>query len=126
MLQFVLLYSAFYGYNQEIDLDQLLFGDSSYSKLWYFFGLSTSIVSVCFSCTMVLKWGANPVIQSVNSFKFVKILFFILTKFLVQAYISSMALKSLMAYEVFIYHEDTDSLEFKVLNNNFHGICNYR
>ena len=126
MVQFVLIYAAFYGDNQQKDLDQLLFGESTKSKLWYFFGLTTSIVSVCFSCTMLLKWGASPVIQSVLSFKFVKILFFILTKFLVQAYILSMALKSLMFYEVFIYHADTNSLEFKVFNSNFHGICNDR
>ena len=123
MVQFVLLYSAHYGESQTIDLTQLLFGDSTYSRIVYFTGLTTSIVSVCFSCTNMLKWGDNPVIKSFYSFKFIKILSFILTKFLVQAYFLSLALRSLMYFEIV---EDTSSFYFQVFNYNYHGICNKR
>ena len=126
MVQFVLLYSAHYGKSQVIDLTQLVFGDSTYSRIVYFTGLTTSILSVCFSCTTMLKWGDSPVIESFFSFKFIKILSFILTKFLVQAYFLSMALKSLMYYEVFLEGENTTSFYYQVFNRNYNGICNKR
>ena len=126
MVQFVLLYSAHYGNLQLIDLSQLAFGDSAYSKLLYFTGLTMSIISVSFSCTKMLKWGDRSVIQTFYSIKFIKILLFILTKFVVQAYFLSIALKNLMLFEVFLPNEDTSSLSFQVFNYNYYGICNKR
>ena len=126
MVQFVLLYSAHCGSSPPIDLTQLVFGDSTYSRMCYFTGLTISIVSVCFSCTVMLKWGDNPVIKSFNSLKFIKILCFILTKFLIQAYFLSMALKNLMYFEVFLPNEDSSSFYFQVFNRNYNGLCNKR
>ena len=123
MVQFVLLYSAHHAKLQVIDLTQLAFGDSTYSRIVYFTGLTTSILSVCFSCTTMLKWGESPVIETFYSFRFIKILSFILTKFLVQAYFLSMALRSLMFYEVFLKGEDSTSFYYQVFNRNYNGIC---
>ena len=126
MVQIVLLYSAHYGTLQPIDLSQLALGDSAYSKLSYFTGLTLSIISVSFSCTKMLKWGDRSVIKRFYSFKFIKILLFILTKFVVQAYFLSIALKNLMLFEVFLSNEDTDTFAFQVFNYNYYGICNKR
>ena len=54
--------------------------------------------SVCIDLAKILKWGRIPVINFYFSFTFFKVFLFILTKFLVQAYILSMAVKSLMYY----------------------------
>ena len=126
MVQFVLLYSAHYEKFHPIDLSQLAFGDSTESKYMYFTGLTLSIVSVSFSCTVMLKWGDRPVIKTFYSFKFVKILLFILTKFFVQAYILSMALKNLMYFEIFLPNENRSSLTFQIFNYNYFGLCNKR
>ena len=126
MVQFVLLYSAHHGKLQLIDLSHLAFGDSAYSKLVYFTGLTFSLISVSFSCTAMLKWGDRSVIQRLYSLKFIKILLFIWTKFVVQAYFLSIALKNLMLFEVFLPNEDTSSFSFQVFNYNYYGICNKR
>ena len=126
MVQFVLLYSAHYESFHPIDLSQLAFGDSTESKYMYFTGLTLSIVSVSFTCTVMLKWGHRPVIKSFYSFKFLKILLFILTKFFVQAYILSMALKNLMYFEVFLPNANRSSLAFQIFNYNYYGLCKKR
>ena len=58
--------------------------------------LSCSFSSVGISFARILKWGKSPVIETFVSFKFLKIILIIVTRFLVQSYILAMAVKSLM------------------------------
>ena len=122
MVQFVLLYSANNGNVQLIDLSHLAIGDSHHSTSLYFTGLTLSIISVSFSCTAILH---KSVIQTFFSLKFIKVLLFILTKFVVQAYLLSLALKNVMLFEVFV-PKDTSTFAFQVFNYNNYGLCNKR
>ena len=72
--------------------------DSLLSKASYVLVFLSSLISVCIDLSKILKWGTNPVIRTYWSFIFLKVVFFILTKFLVFAYVISMAMKSLMFY----------------------------
>ena len=69
---------------------------SIFSKASYALLLISSISSVCIDLAKILKWGYKPVITTYISFTFFKIFLFILTKFVVQSYVLSMAVKSLM------------------------------
>ena len=85
--------------------------------------LITSISSVCIDLAKILKWGDKPIINTYLSFTFLKIFLFILTKFLVQSYALSMAIKSLM-YNVAIQvdFEDYSDLFKDMFNIYFRGI----
>ena len=126
MIQFILLYASFYQYEQELDLSHLIHGESVFNQILYYFGLSMSFCSVCISFIRILKWGKDPVIESIFSTKFVKILLFIFSKFLVQGYILSMAFKNLLLFYVFLWHEDINGPWFAAGNNFYTGICKQR
>ena len=80
-----------------IDISSLVYDQSSiFSKASYALLLISSISSVCIDLAKILKWGYKPVITTYISFTFFKIFLFILTKFVVQSYVLSMAVKSLM------------------------------
>ena len=98
---------------QLLDLSSLLYDSSSVSKVMYFLFLFSSISSVCISLTRwvdlavrkiigriyrILAWGRHPIIDSLHSLTFFKMVLLILTKVLIQAYLLSMAIKSLMFY----------------------------
>jgi hypothetical protein len=85
--------------DRPIDLSSLVYEQTSvYSKASYLLLLVTSISSVCMDLAKILKWGDKPIIKSYFSLTFLKIFLFILTKFLVQSYVLSIAIKSLMYY----------------------------
>ena len=80
------------------------------SKALYLLLLVTSVSSVCIDLAKILKWGEKPIIGTYLSFTFLKIFFFILTKFLMQSYALSMAIKSIM-FNVAILVDDDEYSE---------------
>ena len=101
-----------------IDLSSLVFDGSIFSQMLYGFLLISSIISVCMSFAGILKSEKLPVVLNYNSFFFIKIFFFILTKFLLQAYIFSIAIKSLMWFVILPVNE----LE-TIFQYYYRGIC---
>ena len=67
----------------------------------------------------VLELGENPVIKNIYSFEFIKIVLFLFSKILLQAYALAMSLKSLMYYFVLF---EAGKEEFFFLNIYFRGI----
>ena len=84
-----------------VDLSYVVFGEGTSSKIYYGLLIITSLTSVSISLARVLKWGKNPLIKFFLSFQFFKIILMMLTRFIVQSYILSMAVKSLMFFSVF-------------------------
>ena len=83
--------------DRPIDLSSLIYDQiSPFSKISYMVLLISSISSVCIDLAKILKWGKKPIITSYFTFTFLNVFLFILTKFLVQSYILSMSIKSLM------------------------------
>ena len=66
----------------------------------------------------ILKSEKLPVVLNYNSFFFIKIFFFILTKFLIQAYIFSIAIKSLMWFVILPVKELKPIFQYY-----YRGIC---
>ena len=110
-----------------IDLSSLAFEDTISSKMLYSSLLFSSFISVCTSFARVLKWGRKPVIQSLVSFNFLKIILLIITRFLIQSYFLSMAVKSLMYYYVIRieYFIQNDSKSYQLFNIYYRGIEGY-
>ena len=110
--------------DRPIDLSSLLYDEVTvFSQALYVMLLITSISSVCIDLAKILKWGDKPIINTYLSFTFLKIFLFILTKFLVQSYALSMAIKSLM-YNVAIQvdFEDDSDLFKDMFNIYYRGI----
>ena len=110
--------------DRPIDLSSLLYDEVTvFSQALYVMLLITSIFSLCIDLAKILKWGDKPIIDIYLSFTFLKIFLFILTKFLVQSYALSMAIKSLM-YNVAIQvdFEDYSDLFKDMFNIYFRGI----
>jgi hypothetical protein len=110
-----------------IDLSNLLFEDSLSSQIKYGLLLFTSFSSLCLSCSRILKWGRTPVIQTFFSFKFLKIILLIVTRFLIQSYILAWAVKSLMYQFVSRYEYlkpgQSDILYKEIVNLYYRGLC---
>ena len=110
-----------------IDLSSLLYQDSLISKLVYGFTLFCSFSLVGISCARILKYGDPPVIDTFVSFKFLKIILLIVTRFLVQSYVLAMAVKSLMYW--FVSHNQffkpgQSSQMYKQIENLYYrGLC---
>ena len=58
--------------------------------------LFSTILSVGVSYARFLTQGTNPVIKRIFSFKFLKVIIMLILKFMVQSYVVSIAVKSLM------------------------------
>ena len=70
-----------------LDLSTMLYNeDSIYSKAIYFVFYISSMCSIILSFTRVLTWGAQPIITSFLSFRFLKISVYIITKFIILSY----------------------------------------
>ena len=110
-----------------IDLSTLLFEDSLSSQIKYGLLLFTSFSSLCLSCSRILKWGRTPVIQTFFSFKFLKIILLIVTRFLIQSYILAWAVKSLMFQFVSRYEYwkpgQSDKLYREIVDLYYRGLC---
>ena len=105
-----------------IDLSSLVFDENISSRILYGLLLVSSVASVCMSFTAILKGGRRPIIHSYSSVFFFKTFLFILSKFMVQAYVLSIAIKSLMYY---VAHRDVlrSGLLGDIFNIYFRGIC---
>jgi len=77
------------------DLRSLLSSSNDSIPYFYFILLTSSIISVGLSFARILTKGKNPIIPLL-SLKFLKVILMLILKFLVQSYILSMAVKSLM------------------------------
>ena len=83
-----------------IDLSSLVFDGDLLSQSLYGLLLLSSIISVCMSFAGILKNNKLPVVIFYRSAVFIKIFSFILTKILIQSYIFSIAIKSIMWYVI--------------------------
>ena len=80
-----------------MDLSNLLYSDGTmFSKMNYFFFLSSSILNMGLELTKILTWGNNPIVIRLMSLTFLKIFVFILTKLYINVYILSVIVKSMM------------------------------
>ena len=111
---------------ETLDISSLLYDlSSSWSKISYFLLLMSSISSVCIDLAKILKWGEDPIITTYASFTFCKIFLFILSKFLVQSYVLSMAIKSMMFYfALTIDYEENSDIWNELLQFYYRGIYN--
>ena len=110
-----------------IDLSSLLYENSIMSRLVYSLCLFSSFSSVGISCARILKCGEYPVIVTFVSFRFLKILLLLVSRFLVQSYVLAMAVKSLMYWFVshYQYFKPGQSGQFylEIENLYYRGIC---
>ena len=104
----------------ELDLSNLLFSSSISSKLQYFTLLFSSCASISISFARILTFGGQPMVTSLLSANFLKTVLFLLTKFLVLAYLLSMSIRSMMMYYVF---GSENELFTSVLEYNYRGLC---
>ena len=106
-------------------MSDLAYTDTIGSKLLYSLFLFSSFASAGTSFARVLKWGERPVIRTFVSFRFLKIILLIVTRFLIQSVVISVAVKSLMFQyvigNVFTISKDTALLDF--FNVAYRGIC---
>ena len=111
---------------ETLDISSLLYDlSSSWSKISYFLLLMSSISSVCIDLAKILKWGEDPIITTYASFTFCKIFLFILSKFLVQSYVLSMAIKSMMFYfALTVDNEENSDIFNELLQFYYRGIYN--
>ena len=80
-----------------MDLASLIRSSSNDSfPYFYFIMLISTVSSVGVSFARILTKGKNPVIKNIISFKFFKVILMLISKLLVQSYILSMAVKSMM------------------------------
>ena len=98
----------------------MIYDKNTGSRVLYGLLLVSSVASVCLSFTAILKGGRKPIIKSYRSFLFLKLFLFILTKLMVQAYILSIAIKSLMFY---VANKDLLANGGDIFDLYFRGIC---
>ena len=109
-----------------LDLSELAFKDSLQSKFFYGLFLFSSVLSSGTSFARVLKWGNNPVINTFMSFKFIKIILIIITRFFILSTVLSAAIKSIMFQYVlqFVMEDGPGKKKFdEVLSLQYRGIC---
>ena len=108
---------------EPINLSDLVFEDTVKSKLIYGGFFLSSFVAAAASFAKVLKWGKKPVIKNYVSLKFVKITLLLVTRFLMQGYILSAAIKSLMFQYIFLKVFGQWNMMRQVLNVYYRGLC---
>ena len=122
-IQLILLYSDFpfgTGTDTFLDLRNILFSSSILSKLHYFALLLSSGASVSISLGRILTFGGKPIVKSMLSTKFLNIVLFLLTKFLILAFMLAKVVKSMMMY--YVYSGQNDAF-FSVIKHNYRGLC---
>ena len=87
-----------------------------------------SITSLGISFARLLTQGHKPVIKSILSFKFFKVLLMLMLKFILHSYILSMAVKSLMYRFVSKYqyfpNPEHDTEDYRMLEDKYwRGLC---
>ena len=120
IIQSVILYTI--TFENQIDLSSLLYSDTT-SKISYFLMLLSSLVSICISFTKMLHMGHEPVLTSVFTTRAGIIFLFLVTKFLLLAYVHSLAITSMMLGTVGSALADNDPAHVELFDNFFRGLC---
>lgn len=97
------------------DLSSLLASSEDSVPYLYFILLSSTFISIGVSYARLLTHGDNPVINRIFSFKFLKTIIMLILKFIIQSFVVSMAVKSLM-YK-FVSKEKLQKYSFKYLQS---------
>ena len=114
--------------NRPFDISSIMFTEKTSSRILFLATFSSSFLSVGISFARLLAQGSRPVIKRIVSWQFLKILLMILSKFILQSYMLSMAFKSLMFKFVskfqFSYNPSLDTKEYRELEEIYYrGIC---
>ena len=115
--------------NNPLDLSSLLYKPrNTSSKAFYGLVLSLSVTSLGISFARLLTQGHKPVIKSILSFQFLKVLMMLIFKFIIQSYILSMAVMSLMYKFVskfqYFQNPEFDTEDYRKLEDKYwRGLC---
>ena len=120
IIQTVILYAI--TFEKAIDMTHLLYTDTS-SKATYLFMLLTSLVSLCITFTKMLQAGRKPVLSTVFSVRALVVFIFIVTKFLLLAYLNSLALTSIVLGSIGFAVAEEDAGHRELYDNFFRGLC---
>ena len=120
IIQSVILYAI--TFEKAIDMTHLLYTDTS-SKATYLFMLLTSLVSLCITFTKMLQAGRKPVLSTVFSVRALVVFIFIVTKFLLLAYLNSLALTSIVLGSIGFAVAEEDEVHRELFDNFFRGLC---
>ena len=71
----------------------------------------------------MLQLGHNPIITSIFSLRFVNVFIFLVTKFILFAYLNSLAIQSFMLGTVAISQEPKDSVYVDLYDTYYRGLC---
>ena len=100
-----------------LDLSNLLFSSSIFSKLQYTVLLLTSCTSVIIGLGRILSFGERPLVTSDNVLKMAA---FILTKCCVMSYLLCMVIRSIMWY--YVASSQSEEL-LSIMSYNYRGLC---
>ena len=120
IIQSVILYGI--TYENLIDMSSLLYSDTT-SKVTYFLLLLSSTVSICISFTKMLQAGDRPVLPTVFSIRAVIVFVFIVTKFLLLAYLNSLAMTSIILGTISFAVTENDPAYTELFDNFYRGLC---
>ena len=120
IIQSVILYTI--TFENAIDMSSLLYSDTT-SKVTYFLLLLSSILSTCISFTKMLQAGDLPVLSSVFSIRAVIVFVFIVTKFLLLAYLNSLAMTSIILGTIAFAGRENDPAYTELFDNFYRGLC---
>ena len=120
IIQSVIIYTI--TFENQIDLSSLLYSDTT-SKITYFLMLLSSLVSICISFTKMLHMGHEPAITSVFTVRAAIIFLFLVTKFLLLAYIHSLAITSMMLGTVGSTLADNNAAHKELFDIFYRGLC---
>ena len=120
IIQSVILYTI--TFENQIDLSSLLWSDTS-SKITYFLMLLSSLVSICISFTKMLRMGHEPVLTSIFTTRAGIVFLFLVTKFLLLAYLHSLAITSMMLGSVGSNIADNDPAHMELFDMFYRGLC---
>ena len=123
------MYAKTFAGNNPLDLSSLLYKPrNTSSKAFYGLVLSLSVTSLGISFARLLTQGHKPVIKSILSFQFLKVLMMLIFKFIIQSYILSMAVMSLMYKFVskfqYFQNPEFDTEDYQKLEDKYwRGLC---
>ena len=120
IIQSVILYTI--TFENQIELGSLLWSDTS-SKITYFLMLLSSLVSICISFTKMLRMGHEPVLTSIFTTRAGIVFLFLVTKFLLLAYLHSLAITSMMMGLVGSIIADNDPAHIELFDMFHRGLC---
>ena len=120
IIQSVILYTI--TFENQIDLSSLLYSDTT-SKITYFLMLLSSLVSICISFTKMLRMGHEPVLTSIFTTRAGIVFLFLVTKFLLLAYLHSLAITSMMMGLVGSIIADNDPAHIELFDMFHSGLC---